>query len=125
MTIVLDLTTDLPKVRAAFDVGELQAQKELTNPERAYPSYTGPCAIGCMLTPEQRAEIETDESDMMISHLYHTGVIAAPVEQMPDFIELQFSHDAILNAKNLAFKVTLMSDFADMLQHLEAKYATA
>lgn len=108
--IHLDLYTDLPKVRAAFDAGELQCQKEIG----ANCSYAGPCAIGVM-----HPEAPTLPSASPINHLFHRYVMV-PTAQEQDFCDLQDAHDRVMTSDEDYRKP--LSYLQETLERLEKIY---
>ena len=101
--IELDLRRDLPKVRAALD--DLMVTSECR--------YTAPCAIGVMMTPEQRATIPKGADGDYIGSLIDQGEVAAPPEQIVDLGLLQDTFDCSRR------------QFPIVLAELEAKYLAA
>lgn len=102
--IKLTLAEGLPKVWAAFNDGSLQAGKAQTNPSSAPTTgcYVGPCAIGVMMTPEER--VKADHSGVSGSFMYASldvlamrGIAQFPsCEEEYDAQMLQGAHDAWL-----------------------------
>lgn len=98
--IKLDLRTGLPKVRAAWDAGQLQRGA----------CYSDPCAIGAMATPEERAELDEFPSGT-IGALWLAERVDIPNGQATDFSRLQDCFESEDDAV-----------FESMLTRLEEKY---
>lgn len=81
MPIQLDLKTDLAKVapETVGDIGDCR--------------YSAPCAIGAMMSPEQRATFKGDNDFTLIGELLLMGTISVPDDQADDFRELQRQFD--------------------------------
>jgi hypothetical protein len=97
---MLDLRTDLPKIRKAFDAGQLK-QKGL---------YSGPCAVGICLPEPIRKELDFHYCYSGIWVLEGRGAVEVAEGQLKDWEELQEAFD------NGKFSVTLAE--------MEAKYAS-
>ena len=114
--IPLDLRTLLPKVRAAYEAGELQAQTRQERPERC--RYAGPCAVGVGLSLEDRRRFDR-RTRGSISDLITSGATSAPTGHADD-LRPSSAHDnwampvAGADGSEAAFLTTLTT--------LEAKY---
>lgn len=91
MNISIDLVRDLPLVVEAYENKQLQFQ---TRSKDWFCKYSGPCAIGVMLTPKQKEYIECGEFKAIYSLLL-AKIIVAPKEQIDDIRQLQQAHDSI------------------------------
>lgn len=111
MNIKLDLKTDLPKLRAAFDAGQLQCQQAAFKPG-SFCNYSGPCAVGAMLSPDERVDLDVRHSNDSVRSLTFDGVVDAPEEQHGDLARLQRLHDK-----------GMVRHLGDFLSNLEDKYA--
>lgn len=101
----LDLRRDLPKIRAAYDAGQLQRQKTL----KGQATYDGPCAVGVCLTPEQQTQFENN-APYSILNKFNAGQVTCPEGQRDDWIRLQVTHDDFIH------------EFGELLTGLEVKY---
>lgn len=109
----LNLLTLLPKVRRAFDAGELQCQKEPG--EASQCLYSGPCAVGVGIPENRRRGFDSCGA---IDGIIREGFIQVPADQADDFMVLQFAHDQVASS---IFSQPL-SYFEKELARLEAKY---
>jgi len=99
--IALDMRTDLARV--TYDV--------LAQPGYGNCTYSSPCAVGAMMTPEQRqALIEINADTDRIAALIDSGRITVPEDQAADFVRLQLAFD-----RNRGFDA--------QLTYLKGKYA--
>lgn len=94
--IKLDMKTGLSKVWEAFNAKELQAQ--VTAEPRKTGTYSGPCAIGVMMTPDERNTVDRPNGGALsyagIGLLWERKVIDFPDrDQLSDAIQLQRDHD--------------------------------
>ena len=113
MSIEIDLRTDLHKVRAAFNAGQLQMQQPGYDLYTSTCFYAGPCAVGVMVAPELRAGLDGDAGySRSVRLLLDEGEIVAPADQHDDIINLQHDHDNLHPG-----------DFSLLLARLEEKYA--
>lgn len=112
--IELNLRTVLPATRKAFDAGQLQAQ---TSHSKAC-FYSGPCAIGAALTPEQQLTLDNADRGTSIGALIVHGHVRVPSEQVQDFKDLQLAHDEATRGDRT------LAEFEAILQSLEVKYAS-
>lgn len=100
----IDLRRDLPKVREYMAAGALGGFY-----------YSSPCAIGAMLTDEERERLKAERLDGKRFHYLHqTSEISAPPEQAEDIQDLQTALDSGNSER-----------FAAALERLEAKYLAA
>ena len=83
--IKLDLRTDLAKVTPET-LGPLGSCR-----------YTAPCAIGAMLTPEQRRDVAAydggDGDTTFFDTLVRKDIFTVPAYQLADFVSLQNTFD--------------------------------
>lgn len=100
----IDLRMDLAKIRAALNSGELQMSDTC--------SYTAPCAIGVLFTPEQ-CEVLSQSAEQGIEEIIRDGDVTAPADQVYDIAQLQVAFDTNSHHHR----------FLDILTHLEAQYA--
>lgn len=94
--IQLDMKTGLSKVWEAFNAKELQAQ--VTAEPRKTGTYSGPCAIGVMMTPDERHQVDHINGERLsyngVMALYERKALAFPdKDQAGDAITLQRAHD--------------------------------
>jgi hypothetical protein len=103
----LDLRTDLPKIRAAFNTGEL-------DPVVGHGRYCGPCAVGILLPQELRQKLDLGHGYKSIANILEAGQcgLAAPFEQHGDWSALQGAFDS-----------SNKEQFDRCLTRLEATYA--
>lgn len=102
MTIKLDLRTDLAKVTPET-LGPLGAC-----------TYTAPCAIGAMMTPDERKRVaeshDGDGDTTSIGILVLAGTVTLPADQLSDFKALQSAFDrAHSDGSRARFFTTLAS----------------
>jgi hypothetical protein len=103
--IELDLTRDLPKVRAAY--------KRLIK-NIGMCAYTAPCAVGVMMTPAQRRSLQINGADgMSVDVLIDRKKLCVPAEQTKSMIVLQEAFDS-----------GDIRRFNAVLDELERKYLT-
>lgn len=86
----LDLTTDLPKIRKAFDAGEIVLGQ---------CTYASPCAIGALMPPELRVKSDIADPTALgtspnIRTLVRVGLVTMPEDQLADWALLQCEVDA-------------------------------
>ena len=104
----LDLRTDLAKVTP--DIIALAGNSTCR--------YTAPCAVGAMLTPEQRQQIDAADCDIISVRALARGengkpkLFDIPADQIADFTSLQVSFDR-----------TTPTRFGETLALLKEKYA--
>lgn len=108
----IDFRIDLPKVRAAYNAGELQAQKAKSGTGCL---YAGPCAVGVCFDPDTRVSLDKKLYGS-VRALIEMGLITAPADQEEDWIRLQDAHDH--------WKVWGTDNFLPVLEELEKKYAS-
>lgn len=100
--IVLNLSTDIAKVRAA-----------VASPTKGGCCYTAPCAVGAMMTEDQRQHIaECDYDERGIGILLIEGVVEVRQDQKNDLFALQAAYDSLNPVL-----------FEAQLKKLEDKYA--
>lgn len=98
--IALDLTRDLPAMRAAFDAREVQIFQDTNECQ-----YRGPCIIGTVMPVERRGEfdratiIDPAIMDVDVWSLLEAGWFTAPESQWRDIQSLQHAHDQADEAK--------------------------
>jgi len=107
----------LPIMRAAFERGELQAQKPYGpgDPPFMACKYTGPCVIGVCVPVERRADLDRPrlpaKNNTDFRSLFEIGVFDA---DDPDwFTRAQVLHDSA--AKNLPDRAERMKDLRRFL----------
>lgn len=82
MTIKIDLRNNVPQGLVAA-------------PEARDCAYTTPCAVGALMTPEERQKLADDKKDSTaIGVLLASGEVSAPVDQHEDLRLLQNAYDA-------------------------------
>lgn len=94
--IKLDMKTGLSKVWEAFNAKELQAQ--VTTEPNKTGTYSGPCAIGVMMTTEERKIVDHPDGGGLtyadVGLLWERKVIDFPdKDQLADAVKLQRDHD--------------------------------
>lgn len=126
--LTIDPAVLIPKVRAAFDAGELQCQSAIGRSGSC--EYAGPCAVGIGFEPEERDLLDhpgfTHLGSPGIRTLCNKGVvnIIGGEAALRDLSALQGHHDAACTEDEEIHRNSLVS-FEGMLQHLEALYACA
>jgi hypothetical protein len=115
----LRLSKGLPKLRAAFEAGELQAD----DGDRGGATtccYDGPCAIGAMLPIKLRKEIDESGSGDLATVLgKHISKLTYTAGERRALIDLQISHDYWSAAHD---KPWARAQFGLLLTELEARY---
>lgn len=124
MTIKLSLKEMLPTIRKAFDNKELQMFKRN---QRGACLYTGPCAIGVCLTPEEQKILDNgieDFGDSTIDTLYDNGVVEIDANEFQDIVSLQELHDSAVSSNKLTSDISEYNqeNFKNFLEELEEKY---
>ncbi|MGH6957859.1 MAG: hypothetical protein ACREEW_14430 [Caulobacteraceae bacterium] len=114
--IHLSIRDVIRAARNAYENHELQAQT-FNRPIKDGPScqYSGPCAIGAALTPEQRLQLDSLSGNKAIQYLIRMGVITS--DSPVALIELQSNHDFWMLHPDME------GTFVNMLNQLEEKYA--
>lgn len=106
--IKLDLTRDLAKV----------TDETLAEPGTCY--YTAPCAVGAMMTPEQRTFLKDRGNDSTgVVMLIDENLLEVPDDQLDDFRLLQSEFD------DGDFSESASERFFKTLATLKTKYASA
>jgi len=101
--IRLDMACDLPKVRQSLS---------LITDNMAQCLYSSPCAVGVMMTPDQRQQLVDSGDDIIsIDTLIEAKQVVVPEGQQNDFQRLQS-----------AFDRADLSGFTELLAELESKY---
>lgn len=125
--IELDLKEMLPTIRKAFDAGKLQMQNVKSDDAQGMAClYSGPCAIGVCLEPEQQAflDSQSNENGSDIGQLIEDKHIHVHPDQGEDLCDLQERHDGVVSA--IAYHGIDSSEqfeaFETLLKRLEAKY---
>lgn len=107
----------LPKIRAAFEAGELQAQ--INQAEGIAPQYSGPCAIGVLMSGIDQSRLDRGiDGQYGIETLIRENHVKAS-DSPADFGKLQYAHDNWLRhpAQPLAKEY-----FVTVLTELETRY---
>lgn len=106
----------LPKIRAAFEADQLQAQTNQA--ERVVAQYSGPCAVGVVLSGIDQARLDRGIDGLYsIETLLRDGHVKAS-DSPADWGKLQYAHDNwLLHPNDLAKK-----EFAAILTELETRY---
>jgi hypothetical protein len=103
--IEIDLRRDLPKVREQY--AALTASLGRC-------SYTAPCAIGAMMSREQRTALDLEKlNNVSIATLIEDARVTVPEGQIDDLWALQSAFDG-----------GNVSTFSSTIARLEAKYLT-
>lgn len=83
------------RVRAALDARELQCQQPGYSVAGGC-RYTGPCAIGVVLTKEQQSSLDDyiGEDDTEIATFIRLGVVKKPDDvTVAEIMQIQWAHD--------------------------------
>lgn len=80
----------IPALLAAIDAGQLQAQRPGFS---GACSYSGPCAIGAMLPPEDRATLDAQPYSTAISGFLLDGIVHSGDWTESQLCRLQTLHD--------------------------------
>ncbi len=92
MDVIIDLRSDLPKIRAAYMAGKLQAQTRLRMGGLTGQActYAGPCAIGVTVSAQERDLLDQHGE---ILGLLENDLVVAPRNQWSTLNSLQVYHD--------------------------------
>lgn len=115
---MLDLKTMLPIIRKAFDEKTLQM---FTWRPREECLYSGPCAIGVCLTPEQRDEFDHCSrygGSASLTYLFSMDKVGCATGEKEDVIRLQRAHDFSIGG----YRKVNSAAFENILIELEKKY---
>ena len=110
----LDLRLELPKIRAAYNAGELEAQKIAGE---VMCHYAGPCAIGVCLPEDTRVSLDTapeGQDGTSFGSWVERGVLSCAEGQYADWTALQLEHDNWTSSQE--------DYFGQLLTQLEIKY---
>ena len=106
----------LPKIRAAFNADQLQAQTNQLQQVKA--QYSGPCAVGIVLSGIDQARLDRGINSVYgIEMLLRDGDVKA-LDPPSDWGKLQYAHDHWLHHPNDLAK----KEFAAILTELETRY---
>jgi hypothetical protein len=95
----IDLYRDLPKIRAAYEAGEI---------DEGSCYYSGPCAVGVLFDLDTRVSLDSPQENTIETHLAN-GKVTAPGDQWADWADLQRAND--------------YRELRPTLERLEKKYA--
>lgn len=117
----IDLRTDIPRLREAFDKGRIGVQNGLTTeclyhyPQRTPDGKPIVCGVGALLLPDVLDKIGNDIilNDEPVINLLRNKVLSAPNDQYDDLRLLQDAHDG-----------GDVRHFEQILVDLETKYGT-
>lgn len=104
----------LPIIRKAFDNKELQMFNEGGS---KLPKYSGPCAIGVLLSPEDREFLDKFHPDEAITGI--EDIIIECSQEAKVFRTLQHYHDVVVTTPNDKVTKAFIELFETKLTSLE------
>lgn len=117
MIVLPPMRDAIPLIWKAFNAQELQAQKK---PRAGVGGmYSGPCAIGALLTEQERLDLDSISIYMGINTVVRQEyVVLTNPSELSDYERLQIAHDSW----NADRDKKSLDEFVLLLAELEKKY---